>query len=39
VLVFGWPVLALVILGIADAVLGLRLRYFQRRSMPPPTTT
>jgi hypothetical protein len=39
VLVFGWPVLMLVVLGIADALLGLRLRYFQRRSMPPPTAT
>lgn len=37
VLVFGWPVMALVALGIADAVLGLRHRNFQRR--PPPTAT
>jgi len=36
VLVFGWPVLVLVALGIADAVLGLRHRRPQRG---PPTTT
>ncbi len=35
VLVFGWPVVAMVGLGLADAVFGFRLRYLQRR-MPPP---
>jgi hypothetical protein len=39
VLVFGWPVLALVALGIADALLGLRQRYAQRGKPPPLTTT
>jgi hypothetical protein len=34
VVVFGWPVLAMVILGLADAIFGLRQRYLQRR--PPP---
>ncbi|MCG6204098.1 hypothetical protein LPW26_05585 [Rhodopseudomonas sp. HC1] len=39
VLIFLWPAVALIALGIADAFFGLRQRYFQRRSMPPPTTT
>jgi hypothetical protein len=37
-LIFLWPAVGLVALGIADAFLNLRLRYFQRRSMPPPPT-
>jgi hypothetical protein len=32
--VFGWPVLAMVILGLADAIFGFRQRYLQGR--PPP---
>jgi hypothetical protein len=36
VLVFGWPVVAMVGLGLADAVFGFRERYLQRRT-PPPT--
>jgi hypothetical protein len=35
VLVFGWPAVAMVGLGLADAVFGFRQRYLQRR-MPPP---
>jgi hypothetical protein len=35
VLVFGWPVVAMVGLGLADAIFGFRQRYLQRR-MPPP---
>ena len=35
VLVFGWPVVAMVGLGLADAVFGFRQRYLQRRSPPP----
>jgi hypothetical protein len=35
VLVFGWPVLAMVGLGLADAVFGFRQRYLQRRAPPP----
>jgi hypothetical protein len=34
VLLFMWPMLAIVVLGIADAVFGLRARY--QRSRPPP---
>jgi hypothetical protein len=34
VLVFGWPVIAMLVLGLADAVFGFRRRYLQR--MPPP---
>jgi hypothetical protein len=34
VLVFGWPMLAMAALGLADAVFGLRRRYL--RSRPPP---
>ena len=31
---FGWPILAIVVLGIADAIFGFRQRYLQGR--PPP---
>jgi hypothetical protein len=34
VVVFGWPVLAMVVLGLLDAVFGLRARYLRTR--PPP---
>jgi hypothetical protein len=36
VLVFGWPVLAMVGLGLADAVFGFRQRYLRRRTPPAP---
>ena len=35
VLVAGWPVLAMVVLGLADAVFGFRQRYLQRKVPPP----
>jgi len=38
VLVFGWPVLAMVGLGVADAVFGFRQRYLQRRTPPAPVS-
>jgi hypothetical protein len=38
VLVFGWPVLAMVGLGLADAVFGLRQRYLQRKVPPAPVS-
>ena len=34
VMVIGWPILAMVALGVADAIFGFRQRYLQRR--PPP---
>ena len=34
VVVFGWPVLAMVVLGLLDAIFGLRERYLRTR--PPP---
>ena len=37
VVIFGWPVIAMVILGLADAVFGLRERFL--RSRPPPLPT
>ena len=38
VAVFGWPVLAMVALGLADAVFGLRHRYLQGRPPPLPAS-
>jgi hypothetical protein len=38
VLVFGWPVVAMVGLGLADAVFGFRQRYLQRRTPPGPVS-
>jgi hypothetical protein len=38
VLVFGWPVLAMVGLGLADAIFGFRRRYLQRRTPPAPVS-
>ena len=38
VVVFGWPVLAIVILGLADAVFGIRQRYLQGRPPPLPAS-
>jgi hypothetical protein len=38
VLVFGWPVLAMAGLGLADAVFGFRQRYLQRRTPPAPVS-
>jgi predicted membrane protein DUF2232 len=40
VVVFGWPVIAMVILGLADAVFGFRERFLRTRQPPPlPTPT
>jgi hypothetical protein len=38
VLVIGWPVLAMVALGLADAVFGFRQRYLRRRPPPAPAS-
>ena len=38
VMVFGWPVLAMVVLGLADAVFGIRQRYLQGRPPPLPAS-
>ncbi len=38
VVVFSWPVLAMVILGLADAVFGIRQRYLQGRPPPLPAS-
>lgn len=35
VVVFGWPVIAVVILGLADAVFGFRERFLRSRQPPP----
>jgi hypothetical protein len=35
VLVFGWPAVAMVGLGLADAIFGFRQRFLQRRTPPP----
>jgi hypothetical protein len=37
VVVFGWPVLAMVALGLADAVFGFRQRFMRGRPPPVPT--
>jgi hypothetical protein len=38
VVVFGWPVLAIVVLGLADAVFGIRERYLRGRPPPIPAS-
>jgi hypothetical protein len=38
VVVFGWPVLAIVVLGLADAVFGIRQRYLRGRPPPIPAS-
>ncbi len=38
VVVFGWPVLAMVALGVADAIFGFRQRYLQGRPPPLPAS-
>jgi hypothetical protein len=38
VVVFGWPVLAIVVLGLADAIFGLRQRYLRGRPPPIPAS-
>jgi hypothetical protein len=38
VMVFGWPILAVVVLGIADALFGIRQRYLQGRPPPLPAS-
>jgi hypothetical protein len=38
VVVFTWPVLAMVVLGLADAVFGIRRRYLQSRPPPLPAS-
>jgi hypothetical protein len=37
-LVFGWPVLAMVVLGLADAIFGFRQRYLRARPPPLPAS-
>ncbi|WP_456622899.1 hypothetical protein [Bradyrhizobium sp. P5_C12] len=39
VVVFGWPVIAVVILGLADAVFGFRQRFLRNRQPPPLPTS
>ena len=36
--VFGWPVLAMVVLGLADAIFGFRQRYLRGRPPPLPAS-
>ncbi|MGY3614805.1 DUF2232 domain-containing protein [Bradyrhizobium sp. USDA 10063] len=38
VVIFTWPVVAMVVLGIADALFGLRQRYLRRRPPPLPVS-
>jgi mannose/fructose/N-acetylgalactosamine-specific phosphotransferase system component IIC len=35
VVVFGWPVLAMAVLGLADAMFGFRQRYLRQQQPPP----
>jgi hypothetical protein len=39
VVVFGWPVIAMVALGLADAVFGVRERFLRKRQPPPLPTS
>jgi hypothetical protein len=38
VMVIGWPILVMVVLGLADAIFGFRQRYLQRRPPPIPVS-
>ena len=38
VVLFGWPVVAMVVLGVADAIFGLRQRFLQGRPPPLPAS-
>jgi mannose/fructose/N-acetylgalactosamine-specific phosphotransferase system component IIC len=38
VIVFSWPILAIAVLGLADAVFGLRQRYLRTRPPPLPVS-
>jgi hypothetical protein len=38
VVMFVWPVLAMVALGLADAMFGIRQRYLQRKPPPLPAS-
>jgi hypothetical protein len=38
VVVFGWPILAMVVLGLADAVFGIRRRFLRGRPPPLPVS-
>jgi len=38
VVVFTWPVLAITVLGLADAVFGIRRRFLQSRPPPLPVS-
>jgi hypothetical protein len=38
VVAFGWPVLAMIALGLADAVFGIRQRYLRRKPPPLPAS-
>ncbi len=38
VVIFSWPVLAMVVLGVADALFGIRRRYLQGRPPPLPAS-
>jgi len=39
IVVFGWPVIAMVILGLADAVFGFRQKFLRNRQPPPLPTS